>query len=119
MKDTEIKELKIDEFIWVVFILLGIANIVGDECKKKYYVKDDDKSEELARKIFLVTLFISLIIYVYISYLRYKRLKRCYENGTDSFCAEARMFASIMVVIASGIFLYCQIKESNPVNPSI
>ena len=47
------------------------------------------------------------------------RCAYCYENDLDSTCARARFIGSVMVVIASGIFLYCQIKESNPTNPSI
>ena len=119
MNNNEIKDLQIDEIIWVVFIFLSLINIFGDECKKDYYVKNDDQREELSRKIFLFTLFVSFIVYIYIAYIKYKRLKHCYDNNLDSSCAEARMFGSILVVIASFIFLYCQIKESNPVNPSI
>ena len=51
--------------------------------------------------------------------MKYKRLQYAYENNLNSSCAEARFIASIMVVIASGIFLYCQLKETTPVNPSI
>jgi len=116
---NEIKDLKIDEVIWGIFIFLGLINIFGDECKKDYYVKEDIHRQELAKKVFLFSLVVSFFVYIYISHMKYRRLKYCYDNNLDSSCAEARMFASIMVVIASGIFLYCQIKESNPVNPSI
>ena len=117
--DYEIESLKIDEVIWVVFIFLSIINIFGDECKKEYYVNDNTEREELAKKIFLFTLFISFIVYIYISYIKYKRLRYCYDNNLDCSCARARFFGSVMVVIASGIFLYCQMKETTPVNPSI
>ena len=72
-----------------------------------------------AKKVFLFTLFVSFIVYIYISYIKYKRLRYCYENNLDCSCAEARFIGSVMVVIASFIFLYCQIKETTPVNPSI
>ena len=116
---NEIENLKIDEVIWVVFIFLSIINIFGDECKKSYYIDENNEQEELAKKVFLFTLFISFIVYIYISYIKYKRLQYCYKNNLDSTCAKARFFASVMVVIASFIFLCCQIKESNPTNPSI
>lgn len=119
MNNNEIKDLDIDEGIWVVFIFLSIINIVGDECKKKYYTDKDISEEELSKKIFLFTLFISFLVYSYISYIKYKRLKYCIENNLDTSCARARFIGSVMVVIASFIFLYCQIKESNPINPSI
>ena len=115
----ELKDLQIDEVIWVVFIFLSIINIFGDECKKSYYVDNDNEQEELSKKIFLFTLFISFIVYIYISYMKYKRLKYCYENNKDCSCAEARFIGSVMVVIASGIFLYCQLKETTPTNPSL
>lgn len=118
-KEEEIKNLIIDEVIWVIFIFLSIINLVGDECKKDYYVKSDTERETLSKKIFLFTLFVSFVIYIYVAFLKYKKVRYCYENNLDSACAEARLLASIMVVIASGIFLYCQIKESNPVNPAL
>lgn len=119
MNNNQIKELWIDEVIWFIFIFLSIINIIGDECKKDYYVNDNNEKEELSKKIFLFTLFISFLTYLYISYMKYKRLKYCYSNNQDCTCAEARFIGSIMVVIASGIFLYCQLKETTPVNPSI
>lgn len=120
MNSTEIKDLQIDEFIWVVFIFLSIINITGDECKKKYCINKKNKdSEEMAKMIFLFTLFISLIVYIYIAYVKYKRVKYNYLNNLDNSLALKRLFASILVIIASSIYLYCQIEEVNPSNPSI
>lgn len=119
MNNNEIKDLEIDEIIWVVFIFLSIINITGDECKKKYCVNKDKNEEERAKVIFLFTLFVSFIVYIYIASIKYKRVKYNYQNNLDNKLAKRRFFASILVIIASSIYLYCQIEEVNPSNPSI
>ena len=54
--NVEIENLKIDEVIWVIFIFLSIINIIGDECKKEYYVNQDKNKEELSKISFLIIL---------------------------------------------------------------
>lgn len=34
MNNNKINELKIDEYIWIIFIILSTLNIMGDESKK-------------------------------------------------------------------------------------
>ena len=37
MNNQKEKELTIDEWIWIIFIILSIMNILGDELEKKFY----------------------------------------------------------------------------------
>lgn len=119
MNYNEIKELRIDEMIWTTFIFLSILNITGDEYKRDYCLNKNTNSESLSKSIFLFTVFISLIVYAYIAHKKYKIFKFNKENNLDNTIAKRRLLASILVVIASILLLYCQYEETNPTNPSI
>ena len=117
--NTRIKELTIDEWIWVIFIILSIMNIIGDEFEKNFcrYHTDHDKS--LSKKIFTITVFISFLIYTYICYQRYQTLNKNQSNTFKKNICETRFFGSLLVVIASFLFLYCQLTDKEDQNPSL
>ena len=117
--DSKINELRIDEVIWITFIILNILNIIGDEYEKDYYINNNDERDILAKDIFTFTVFISLIIYLYILYKRYVTMKDTRLSGKDTSICDTRFFGSILVVTASILFLYCQIKDRRAINPSI
>ena len=114
-----VSELVIDEWIWVVFIILSILNISGDEIEKHYCYYHERRDKEISKKIFKITVFISFLIYIYLAYKNSKKYKIALERNQDTSIISIRMVASILVVIASSMFLYAQIKDSEPVNPSI
>lgn len=120
MNNTEqVIDLNIDEFIWVVFIFLSILNICGDELEKKCIISDDNNKKELAKKIFTITVFISLLIYIYFANRNYKNIKKAKLNNGDTKLLELRFLGSILVVVGVILLLYFQINSSSANNPSI
>ena len=115
----KIRELKIDEGIWILFIMLSIANIFGDECEKKFYQYDSLSSEKKAKAIFFISLFISFFIYCYLDYQKLGKYYEAKRKGADTTVCGIRFLGETLVVIATLLFLYCQIVEQNPENPSI
>ena len=115
MNNTRLKELQIDELIWIIFITISIINIIGDEFEKKYCLTKEQNNLNISKNIFTFTLFASLLIYGYILYTRYKK----YQNDINNNLNKNRLFASILVVVASIINLYCQLKDRQPTNPTI
>lgn len=116
---NRVNELIIDEWIWVVFIILSILNITGDEIEKEFCFSHEQKEKETAKKIFKFTVFVSFLIYAYLAYKNYKKYNIAKKTNQDTFLTESRFFASTLVVIASSIFLYDQFKDTTPTNPSI
>lgn len=118
-KQEKIKELKIDEWIWIIFIILSILNITGDEIEKDYYQTHNPNNKTKSKKIFQLTVLISLIIYIYLANKNYQKYKTTKQQNQDAHLQGIRLFASILIVIASAIVLYVQIKDTTPENPSI
>ncbi|MCI6265228.1 MAG: hypothetical protein MR598_00085 [Erysipelotrichaceae bacterium] len=115
----QLTELKIDEWIWITFIALSLLNIFGDEYEKDYCLNNDIEKDRIAKKIFTFTVFISLLIYLYLAYQRYHKVKKLRLQCQDSKIWETRLFGSMLVVLATILFLYCQIEDTNASNPSI
>lgn len=115
MNGDRLRELQIDEIIWVIFITISIINIIGDEFEKKYCTTKNPSSLNTSKNIFTFTLFASLVVYCYILYTRVQKLNRNPNNPLT----KQRLFASILVVVASIINLSCQIKDRQPTNPTI
>lgn len=119
MNDSAIEELKIDEFIWVIFIILSILNIVGDKCLENYYKYNNNDKEKQAKDIFTLSVFVSLIIYLYLLYKRYNVYKENVINSKETKICGLRLFGTILVVSATIIFFYCQLEDKKAVNPTV
>lgn len=118
-ENKKIQELTIDEWIWGIFILLSLLNIYGDKLEKDCEIQYEQEKKSLAKKIFTLTIFISLLIYLYLSYKKYQVYKENKENNRSIDICQTRWFASILVVVASTLYLYCQLKDTTPQNPNI
>lgn len=119
-KDRErVSELVIDEWIWVVFIILSALNISGDELEKKYCYYHIDKEKVRAKNIFTLTVFVSFLIYNYLAYKNCNKYKRAKLTNQDTSLISTRCIASILVVIASTLFLTAQLRDTRATNPSI
>ena len=119
MSDYNVSELKIDEFIWVIFIILSILNIYGDKCLEDYYKYNIDYKNREAKDIFTVSVFITLIIYLYLLYKRYKVYEDNKLNNRDTKICGMRLFGTLLIVSATILFLYCQLEDRKAINPTI
>ena len=48
MNNNRLKELQIDEIIWIIFITISIINIIGDEFEKNYCITKSQNSLNFA-----------------------------------------------------------------------
>ena len=114
-----IKELKIDEWIWIIFIILSAMNIFGDECEKRYCTTHIYPMKDTSHKVFTFTIFVSLLIYLYLEYQRCYHLSVAKVKHENILLWEVRCFGGFFVIISSILFLYCQVVEDAPTNPSV
>ena len=100
----EIKDLKIDQSLSGIFI-------IGDEFVEKYYLNNDKSAYRNAKKIFIASLSITLIIYLYFLKNSNDDYYKQIINNQESFPHLIRLIGSILLVAGIGCLLYFQIKD--------
>jgi hypothetical protein len=108
--NNEIKRLNIEDFIWIVFAILCIINIIGDYNEKEYIKLNNKYYKNNADKIFTFTLTITLLIYLYFFIRNYYVL----EKATDKKrLYEIKVLGSILLIIGIICLLYFQKKQTS------
>ncbi len=107
-KEATIKRLNFENFIWVIFIIISILDIYGDELIKKSIRENDVNSDLKAKKIFTIILYVSILAYIYFLIRNYYD----YKKHPQSDLYYIRLFGSILVLTGSICFLYFQIKST-------
>lgn len=108
----EIKNLKIDQGLSGIFILLSVSTIIGDYFVEKYYINKDANAYKKAKKIFISSLLVSLLIYLY--FLKNSR-NDYYEqimNKKESFPHLIRLIGSVLLVVGIACLLYFQVTDN-------
>jgi cation transport ATPase len=72
---NELKRLKFEDFIWLLFAFLCFINIYGDDLQKKYLNTNDPNLEIKSNEVFLFTLIVTFFIYLYFFIRNYNALK--------------------------------------------
>lgn len=102
-----INQLTFENYIWIIFIIISIGNIVGDELIKSSIIEHDKQKDALAKNIFSISLIITIIIYIYFLGRNYKDYEK-HHNKTY----EIRLLGSILMLSGILCFLYFQIKTT-------
>lgn len=111
-ENNELKEVIINEWIWVVFLILSLLNIYGDELEKKT-LKENEKHNEKARKLFLVTASVALIIYLYFVITSYNKLQKAKNEKKNTQLREINFLGQSLIFIGACLLIYFNIKNKN------
>ena len=95
MNNDKIKELTFENYIWVIYIVVAIVNIYGDELIKKSIIEKDFQANKEA---------INIIIYFYFLLRNYRDFKK-YENDKKYL---VRFIGSVLVLVGTFCFFYFQ-----------
>ena len=101
-----INHLTLENYIWGIFILIAVANIVGDELIKDSITEHNRKKDSLAKNIFIITLIVTILIYLYFLSRNYHD----YQSHKDEVAYEIGFLGSIFTIVGVLCFLYFQIK---------
>ena len=71
----KLKELKIEEFIWIIYIGIIILSFYSNKLEKNYFLFNDLISKEKYRNTLIVIFSILIIVYLYFLKDNYDSLK--------------------------------------------
>lgn len=110
--DKRLKQLKIEDFIWVIYVGIIILSWYSNNLERKYFIYNDLVSKEKYRKLMILIFSVLIIIYLYF-------LKDSFDDfkNTNIFDYEEKnlkylsFIASLLIAISGFIFLYIAIKD--------
>ena len=108
---NEIKRLNLENIIWIFFIVLSALNIVGDNEEKKYLETHQENYHNLSNHIFLLTIVLTLFIYIYFFYRNYKAYKEA--NTKDKQLFLIKLLGSSFLIAGVICLIYFQSKQTN------
>ncbi len=111
--EKRLTQLKIEDFIWVIYIGIIILSWYGNSLERKYFIFNDLESRDKYRRILITTFLILLVIYIYILKESYDELKIVDPN--DSEQKKKLIFlsflGSLLIAMSGIIFLYIAFKD--------
>ena len=112
---SKVKELEFEKVLWWIVIFLSALNIYGDNLEQLFFKNNNIGAEKKAKKIFIFTITVSLIIYLYYVYRNYKYYSVSKFKRNETFLYLIRLIGSIFVVVGVIFILYYEDKEKTPV----
>jgi membrane protease YdiL (CAAX protease family) len=114
-KKDKIKQIDIENVIWLIYIGIIFLSWYSNYYEKKYYLTNDLESKKIYKDILTFVFFVLLIVYVYFTESSYKDLKKLKPTDTKEKqkFTTLSFIASSLVLISGIIFLYISIEDKN------
>lgn len=109
--NDEIKRLKFEDFLWIVFGSLCILNIYGDYNEKEYIETHDNIYKNSANKIFEFTIIITFFIYIYFFIRNYKAYEKSSPEEKQLYLI--KVLGSSFLIAGIVCLFYFQKKQSS------
>lgn len=113
--NEKLKELKIEDFIWFVYIGIIILSWYSNSLERKYFIFNDQISKEKYRKIIMIIFSILVIVYFYFLSDSYKSLKSLnqFDSKKKQDLVYLSFIASLLIAISGLIFLYIALEDED------
>ncbi len=113
-----IRSINTEKILSIIFILIGVFNIYGDNLLIKSIMNGNENEEARASQIFLFGLIVSFILYIFIVSRNYRFYTEKKASGEDATNELTRFYGSVLVLIGFGMifyyFLQSDISTDNP-----
>lgn len=113
--NEKLKELKIEDFIWFVYIGIIFLSWYSNSLERKYFIFNDQISKEKYRKIIMIIFSILVIVYFYFLSDSYKSLKSLnqFDSKKKQDLVYLSFIASLLIAISGLIFLYIALEDED------
>ena len=109
-----LKDLKIEELIWIVYLGIIFLSFYSNSLERDYFINNNEESKDKYRKIMILIFSILVIVYLYFFNDSYKDLKDIdsYDDGKKQKVLLS-FIASSFILISGIIFLYLAVEDQN------
>ena len=113
--EDKLKQIRIEDFIWVIYIGIIALSYYSNYLEKKYYVNGDLYSKDKYRNIIILIFSILLIVYFYFLYDSYKSVSELnvFDSEKKKRLVYLSFLASLLIFISGAIFLYVAVSDTD------
>ena len=113
--EDKLKQIRIEDFIWVIYIGIISLSYYSNYLEKKYYVNGDLYSKDKYRNIIILIFSILLIVYFYFLYDSYKSVSELnvFDSEKKKRLVYLSFLASLLIFISGAIFLYIAVSDTD------
>lgn len=108
---NELNRLNFEDFLWIIFIAIGIITIYGNYNQKMYIKTKDDYFNKKSNDIFEIALTTSLLIYIYFFTRNYKAYNNSSKEEKNLY--EIKLVGSSLFIIGILCLLHFQEKQTS------
>lgn len=109
-----LKEIKINDFIFIIYIVLSITAIICNNIEEKN-IKNGEGDTKIISSIRTAIVIVGILIYIYFTYTSYQNVKNPNKNTNekDKKANNYVLLSSILFLIGSIIILYVNLLNTN------
>ncbi len=114
-KDERLKDIKIENYIWIIYIIIIILSYYANSKEVKYILYNDNKSKKEYQNLMILIFSILFIVYLYFTKDSYDDLKKLNDCDSDKkkVLTLLSFIGSFLILISGAIFLYIAISDDN------
>lgn len=114
-KIERLEDIKIENFIWIIYIGIIIISWYANSKEKKYILYDDEKSRKQYQNLMILIFTILLIIYYYFTKESYDDIKNLKYNDTNKkiLLTYLSFIGSFLILLSGIIFLLIAVLDEN------
>lgn len=108
-----LRELKIEDFIWVIYIGIIILSWYANSEERNYFLNNNLNSRDRYRAVMIFIFVILVIVYFYFLTDSYESLKKLKPNDPEQKkqLTFISFIGALLVFISGILFLYIVIKD--------
>lgn len=116
--EEDLKRLNFENQLWLIFSLLCLLNISGDNEEIDYLKTNNINSKNKSDQIFKFTLIVTLLIYIYFFNRNVKFYNKAHNNQKQLY--KIKVFGSLFLIIGIILLIYFQNNQNNfPGSPAL
>ena len=118
--NEKLKKLKIEDFIWIIYIFIAIFAIVSNYYEKEYNLTNNAVYKNNYKSINITIFIVAFFIYLYFLYLNYQNVNSLNNpSKKEARDSQISLIASILFLIGGICYLFVEIDTYDPVEISI
>lgn len=113
--NKRLKQLKIEDFIWIIYIGIIILSWYSNSLERKYFLYNDKNSKKKYREILILIFSILVVIYLYFLKDSIDDIKNLKPSDSDKkkLLVYLSFIASLLIAISGFIFLFIAFTDNS------